>query len=126
MAELRRLVATLATDNANFREEITSIKNQHSSVKSDTYFLWFFRQCTRIAECKRCHKVENTSYHLKLRFSTNVTTFDNITSCLSLQVVSNLWVLQLFSVSKISLNLSYSGILATRLCFDAGSCGVLV
>ena len=36
MAELRRLVAKLATDNANFREEITSIKNQHSSAKSDT------------------------------------------------------------------------------------------
>jgi hypothetical protein len=42
MAQLRRLVATLATDNANFREEITSIKNQHSSVKSDTTAYVFF------------------------------------------------------------------------------------
>ena len=38
MAELRQLVATLATDNAKFREEITSIKNQHSSVKADTAY----------------------------------------------------------------------------------------
>jgi hypothetical protein len=35
-------VATLATDNANFREEITSVKNQHSSVKSDTTACGFF------------------------------------------------------------------------------------
>jgi hypothetical protein len=42
MAELRRLVTTLATDNANFREEITSIKNQHSSVKTDTTAYGFF------------------------------------------------------------------------------------
>jgi hypothetical protein len=42
IAELRRLVATLAPDNANFREEISSIKNQHSSVKSNTTAYVYF------------------------------------------------------------------------------------